>query len=725
MLFCSHFTEAQTIVQGNAGQVMRAQMANEVKNTAMEAINLGRSKTAMVSALNQIRQQFWSEYQTGRVKPETQTEYLNLLSSKDMYIFMLRMQNVLHQVLGGEKGKVFDGPGDVIEYISGGKLDDGIPEYAYWAWARWEENCALIFEREITLRATMAEALENALNESLPLYQAYQFRRDLAEYLFYNPLSYLKSTDPKLYHEAWLLATNIAADPLIAREMSREVQAASTPGQFQQMISQLKANPLFSFETLQRQTMPYYSQAMADWYLAKGDENLLPLYLIKRRNGCTWAMAKEIHQLRIQRHGAANIAAIQNIAFNTQGLAKNACVGDPDLLIQQQIIEKKTPRLHDCIAEQLGGDSELWQDIDAYAGSHLNQAEIKANFQLEIQHSMVGKLPDSPAPELLYQQITEYLNESLLLNALYYQRYFGGQLIKAEYVNTNAGDLLKIPTTEMAVRLMEGLAHFRKDYRSAAVLALCERYHPSMNKTDFPTRILQAIQEYKKLEAQFGATAVTSAMSDVSPVIVPAYYPKNVIVSQTLKAKLADNAVPTSIKDQEKATADAEKQVYVTRYKNQFSKYVKNSNSAGKIFDNQDIAIYLKRCYNPASQGDSSAVIHVYCHKESAFFSSNTMEHIVRCQELFYPVVRLHCPESNHIYIEYYKTGFHLSDKGEVMTEAEFEEKVRLLKTARRRPGQETSEADIRKGLEEPFAKARVRKERGALVVCMNTDCKN
>jgi hypothetical protein len=429
------------------------------------------------------RSAYWQAIYAGKDVTTLEANYLTALWQKDLYFFLIHATNLASEAQGGGRGL-----GSLINMLTFTDLDGGIPGFARHEFESWATEAYRLYA---------TGGLDAGLSATHPSYVIYNKRRNLAEFIFENPFSPLRSTDPQEYYAGWLLATDNVRS--IAEGYAESAAARRIVGTepFDRVVADLRRNRLgrweedFSRARLRsRQGRPVLRLEVADWQMTRHDPDKYALYLIKRWTGRSWEEAEALHGARVRRLGRDVVANAVREAYAQADDPNGKIVADP---YQQQ---RQTGLLLDPIAERFG-QFTIWEDALDVAVARMDRTRMR-----QAMLDYLAGAPGGGTPAERYARIISAVDETLLLAAFHHKQAMGLLPLIGYHEDTNSARPLAFAEE---LRILEGFAAARDD-RTYAVRELL-----GVDQGPLPTPIERAVASFQQRVATHGEAAVLKA----------------------------------------------------------------------------------------------------------------------------------------------------------------------------------------------------------------------
>lgn len=499
------------------------QKSFEAVRKANVALSLEEEKLAGV------RRNYWKGYPNGTNIEAYREEYLDRLFEKDIYLLFKEFNNFINEALDpGLRNSTVKSYQDIFALIRGKEYDNGYDRIAEQHFKRWVRSVENYWGKNATGLSDV-NTFYKSLEANLDSYIEFIEVRDKAEYLYRNPLSPLNSSDPITWYKGLMLASGLCLDLDQCKDF------------YQQLISVFSEQEIAGGVSAYRRQYPdrdsrYFAKNIylhsplqkIDWLISKNDPSLYALYLIKRRTNFPWAWTKIIHQNRVKRYGADKVKDILQQVWQNAGNMEFKCVGDPDAMMNLRFGAGKTGRDNsiiisaDCVAQQLGQDV-LWTDLEDFPLSTADLAKAKQDLINDLEKYQPSNKQLNISTSARYQRLISVMNESVLLRAYYFQKYYGSALTLGD-----SGDLLtKVFEEDQSATdffiglesLLVGLANLQKNYATIAAAMFSKDYgHLSMERYEL------AITDFLELEFQHGRATVLEQIESMKiPPLEPFY----------------------------------------------------------------------------------------------------------------------------------------------------------------------------------------------------------
>jgi len=514
LMFLLTLPAVSQIFIGSPSQV-NASIFNSGLQNAMQTAMAGTASRAELEArLGMARNDYWKLVSEGKDATAAGAEYLKFLRQKDFYLFQLEFSNYFDKDEPGNDnngGKSIRGLGDAIDYlfgkwIKGTDLDGGVHPFAKGAFTTW----AFTASRPAYLFS------DSGMRKIQELYVDYCKKRDTAEFLFRNPYSQLESGDPEQQLKFWLYAVRARGSFSDAEAYVNEIKAQvgkdKLPGLSAYARTLIRQDDFSrkGFFT-DRENGTYYCLEKLDWYLAKNDPSLVLLYHIKRRNRCSYPLAKLILEQRIARYGKARIDACRDSLLKYINSDRPPYGGDPESS------DLRALPITDGLAELLGGQNEIWKDM---AGLGKNKMSFKGYRDILVRCMEEGDQADPNHRRSMnerYSELFKVVNMNLLEAAVAADEDFPSGRLTGHGIGYGTDNSVgKEARVNNIFRMYYGLSIDHPDPQTFAVLLIRDG-----EKGGQTERLEKAVTIYQELCAKYGKEQVLKVASEVRKQVSP------------------------------------------------------------------------------------------------------------------------------------------------------------------------------------------------------------
>jgi TPR repeat protein len=164
---------ADTVVIGTPGQIGAALFGANVGSALGAGVDFARNKGQFNAQIGGARRRFFAEYPKGRDFAQAEKEFAELLWSKDVYFMGFGLSDGNTQNMLGK-----------LDAVTGGALDNGIPDEAKAAFGQWVSGigASLGAKSRAPLANLSQSDLLAALDANKDAYAQYKRDRDEAEF---------------------------------------------------------------------------------------------------------------------------------------------------------------------------------------------------------------------------------------------------------------------------------------------------------------------------------------------------------------------------------------------------------------------------------------------------------------------------------------------------------------------------------------------------------------
>lgn len=455
--------------------------AMETGKAWAEAIN---SKRDWSREIETARISYWSA-ESDEARSALAENYSAKLFAKDWWFMMLYLANSWKG--NPNANSSIKGYGDAIDLMTGGKIDGGILPYADLAFEKWAS--AMAHRLPPKLLRDPADFL-NAFLETKDIYQDYRIRRDVAEFIFRNPRSLLKSESAQEFLTGWLLATDSCANLDDAEKEVAEIVKLCGEKPVQTTATTLREE--YTFQKIAGELTGSFSRRYTDWLLCRSDPELYGIYLIKRWTQTDWKWSAAVLDARMKRIGRERVLKELSSALKKADDPNSKCQGDP----YKQFETMKG--FEDCVADELGLFT-LWNDAFDVASQQLDRAQAK----IQLLEMLVSE-PTGESAERRYDQIIRVVDEDILLAGVHQHRTKGAALFDGIKRNPDQ----KSSGSEELIYILQGFSCAIDD-RAFVALALANTPDSGRSSPAPPLhRLEDGIAQYNSYVGKLGEIKV-------------------------------------------------------------------------------------------------------------------------------------------------------------------------------------------------------------------------
>lgn len=478
LLFCITITlQSQTVVGTPAG-VAGAMFRNNLSRAFTSVTDMGLLRAKMKTELEKAREEYWAASPNVSNDSPLATNYYYWLTARDVHTINIALANYIEHTIDPNKWSNTSldvrGTADLLISFVGGKQNDMIEPFARDTYKEWEES-VITYWKDKGVGIFDGKTLVKAYEDNATLYDAHFNKVWLAEYLFHNANSPLKSDNSKeVLKHILLIADNpgeIEKDTYLQELTTYAGDEAITKG-VQEWRNDYGQGEIW-LHNLSKDARGNGFFRMLEWFIIKNSKpKVYALYSIKRRFLVSWQEAENILQNRVNRYGKEKVEmAVQRI-WENRANRKYRCIGDPfDNRNERRLNEigldwYSIKSNEDCLCAELGGNSVLWYDLYDRMTTH-NLEDLKSDF-----------LKRNEISSQEFTKLESVLSPQLLLFAEYLEHKYGDVIYMADEIGTlNYKLLASIPDTDRPgktsaiFRIMDGLASLENHAETQLVVA--------------------------------------------------------------------------------------------------------------------------------------------------------------------------------------------------------------------------------------------------------------